>query len=297
MRRRQALLTSMAAVAAPRLHATEPPLDLTTPPGGLTALVKAMSSLDPAQETILWASGTGYGVSPDGARLEPWLRVDMLIAMKTMPAAEGYRQLSNQLVLFSDLKSGDVIDTWRNPVTDETIPVFHGHNGPINIELKPYQMRLGADGNTKEQVPFILPWKDEGTFVTLATELKSRRRNPLDPQKWRREYTGAWVESTEFSQWTCVAKDLKDTATASVDVSGSIQRFAAWYPWMLMERRPGGFVTRMTARKIKTLDQLDRSIRDYAEERFPGYLRAPKEWTGEYVDVMTVFEREWTPAK
>jgi len=67
-------------------------------------------------------------------------------------------------------------------------------------------------------------------------------------------------------------------------------------PWMLMDQRPGGFFTRMAARKIAGVDQLPRHIREYAERVYPQYLRAPAAWTGEYVDVMTVFERERTPA-
>lgn len=301
MKRRDLLAGGIAAGAALTLGSdllaapkpkVLPPIDLNTVEGGLAGLVKVTGSLDPSHETLLFSEGTGYAVAADGRTIAPWLRTYMLIVIRNLPAEEGYRQLSNQLFLFADLKEDRIVDEWVNPVTNATLPVFHGHNGPMNIELKPYQMKLGADAQTKEKVPFKLPWKTYGPMSSLQTELRSSRPNVLNKAEWGDAFTGPMVESTEWVQWTALTKDLVDPAVPSVLSTGNIVRHGPWYPWMMMGERSGSFLTRMIGQKLKSRDELPAHFRQYAEKNFAQYLQAPTEWTGAYVDLMSVYKKE-----
>ena len=276
-----------AAASVPALSAGKAKnlIDPTTIDGGLTALVKTIASLDTKQQTLLFSTGTG---------LEPWFRVYMLNAIRIFPAEEGYRQVSNQLFFFGHLTEDRILDTWRNPITNKEVSVFHGHNGPMNIELKPYQMKLGADAQTKEKVPFLLPWKRNGKILSLHTELKSRRQNQLDAS-WGDAYTGPFVQSIEWVQWVAPEDEIVNPKVDSAMPSGTITRHGGWYPWMMMGTRPGSFLTEMTGTKIASINEMPVHVRDYAKATYPDYLKAPDSWTGKYIDNMTVYKTEHPP--
>ena len=83
-------------------------------------------------------------------------------------------------------------------------------------------------------------------------------------------------------------KDNIETAAPMLPCRASTQRFANWFPWMLMGQPPGTVFARTSGGRIGSIDELPPSFLHYAKKHFPDYLAAPKQWTGQFVDVLSV---------
>ena len=55
---------------------------------------------------------------------------------------EGYKLVSREILLYKDPKSGEVLSTWENPWTGETVDVLHVANDPVNFT----SYKIGRDG-------------------------------------------------------------------------------------------------------------------------------------------------------
>lgn len=45
---------------------------------------------------------------------------------------KGWRLVSREILLYLDPKTGEVVRSWKNPWTGETVPVLHVANDPVN---------------------------------------------------------------------------------------------------------------------------------------------------------------------
>lgn len=262
-------------------------------------LLSAISTLDPADTARMFMTGTCHGGFADGSPPKPLFGVSMLIVGRVFTQGGRFRQTSNQLVLFSDLDSGRIIDKWRNPYINEDVSVFHGHNGPQDIEFDVAKLDLAVNdkGGAKIGASLDIDWKENGPFARTEISVTSKRKNPLDPVKWPREYSGESLDVREWSQWVIPVDSISRTpALPSLSCLGSTQRFANWYPWMLMGQRSGYLYTHLTGQKLGSEGELPAAFLAYAQKNFRTYLEAPKMWTGKFVDIMSVFMSERSPA-
>ena len=83
---------------------------------------------------------------------------------------------------FTDLATGDILETWDNPFTGETVEVFNFYNsnmgGKLTAEMPRFAMGAAKDaptlmnkGTEKEGpgiVPFVLPFQTYGDDLLLA---------------------------------------------------------------------------------------------------------------------------------
>ena len=54
-----------------------------------------------------------------------------------MPAAEdgSIRRLNKEVIFYTDPRSGQMIDQWTNPYTEEVVDVVHVANDPFNYTI------------------------------------------------------------------------------------------------------------------------------------------------------------------
>jgi hypothetical protein len=272
------------------------PSSLGRPSERIRLLLRALSTLDASSESYIFLQGTTYGWLPGAARPEPLFGSAFLTVSRVESLPGRFRLMTNQLALITDLKDGSVIDTWHNPYLDEEVRVFHGHNGPQDIEFDVARLDVAVEDakGGKIQASLDVPWTLDPQFARTETQVRSRRKNPLDRARWPREHAAEQLDVTEWSEWT-VPRPLLETAAPMLPCRASTQRFANWFPWMLMGQRPGTVFARTSGGRIGSIDELPPSFLHYAKKYFPDYLAAPKQWTGQFVDVLSVFARERSP--
>ena len=131
--------TSLGAVAA--TAATTPKsgaFDPQSPEDNLRAYIRMTRSLDPAATTVGWFGGRIFSVIGDSEIIKPLFDIEGFGIGRTLPQADGsYRCLWREVGYYKDLATGQIMETWDNPMIGEKVEVYPINNDPVNAVLKP----------------------------------------------------------------------------------------------------------------------------------------------------------------
>jgi len=272
---------------------------LEDPVENVRIFTRLSSDLDPAKQGRVLYEGKAFGVLEDGS-VVPFYGIEGLGSLRSIAHGEGgYRFLFAEFAVYTDLDSGLPMDTWRNPVTNEDLSVWHQRNGPVNYALDPRKTDMAmftmVGKPADREKGFRLPWVIDGDSVSFRLDTVSKRSNPLDPAKWRRESSGPTLHISEHSQYFLKLSDIENRKLTSLPFRGALQSLKPWHPWMLMGQRPGKVLTVMTSRKVAGLDALTPAVAAFARAKLGGFIDAPEAWTGAYVNAIALFEKERQP--
>ncbi|GIT35496.1 MAG: hypothetical protein Ct9H300mP4_18150 [Gammaproteobacteria bacterium] len=76
------------------------------------------------------------GVRP-GEAVKQLCGFETFLCTRLMPAAEdgSIRRLNKEVIFYTDSRTGQMIDEWTNPWTDEKVKVVHVANDPFNYTI------------------------------------------------------------------------------------------------------------------------------------------------------------------
>lgn len=266
-------------------------LDFSNPADVLTARVKTIGSLESGAETFHYMIGTVFSVFEDGARLDPLFGVSGAFAIRTVKESETvWQQMVHQIITYFDLASGVVMEHWRNPFSDETVKV-------VNFATRLDSKLVARDETLIETKSSRVRqwWAVEGENAVQFSELQSRKTNPITPEKFPRESSGAIYVKNQNAQRYANYAALSDPALPSVPYVEESQRFGPWYPWMLMGQAQGRLFNQLHQGKAEKQSDIPGPAVAYAEKHFAAFLEAPREWTGEFADPETWWAKTQAP--
>jgi Protein of unknown function (DUF1838) len=165
---------------------------------------------------------------------------------------KGWRQVSREVMLYLDPKTGEVLRQWTNPWTQETVDVMHIANDPVNG--RPTFAR-GADGK-----PYTINLRREGRWFFMPVEVPLFYENPLGGGY--QDYVGGKYE-------------MLDTKNATAYPMVSWVRISDWMPWMKQRGRQGGLVFNAMGNKLKSYDELPKVLKDEIALNYPAYTAPP----------------------
>lgn len=179
----------------------------------------------------------------------------------------GWRMVSREIMLYLDPETGEVLDRWTNPWTDETVEVMQIHNDPVNG--RPNFPR-GADG-----APFKLgSLREGGPYVFMPFEAPLFYTNPLAGDY--QEYVGNMYHAMEIFDFAALKSELYDTGKPTAYPTISWVRISGWMPWMKMGGRDGQMVFNAMGRKLPGgFEELPAALKDEIRENYPEYTDAP----------------------
>ena len=96
----------------------------------------------------------------------------------------GYRQVSREIMLYTDPETGEVLREWENPWTGETNTVMHVANDPVNMRAPNFPV-------TRDGSPYrISTYRQIGDWVLIPFEVPLFYTNPLggDYQEYHRQH-------------------------------------------------------------------------------------------------------------
>lgn len=264
-------------------------------------LFRRMSaSADDGAEVVLRYSGTVFGTL-GGSEMVPLYGMEGYSPVRTYSQADGkVLFMANEVGLFTDISTGAVLESWKNPFTDEWVEVFHLRNGPLVYAIDPSRPLNTAGWRFLIDLPgaekgFRMPIIDESGSTIVNLDAQARRKNPLQPNAWPRESTGETLIYSEHNSWHMNSADVRNPKVASIPVFAAWHSHKMWRPWMLMGTRPGHIYNHLFARKISGVDALPRPQRAYLERHFPSFLKAPTSQSGTYKDDATHFMEKRSP--
>lgn len=224
--------------------------------------VKVRSSLDPARSTFLIWNGSIYSFIPGEKRQRLFKIVGMSVS-RCIPVEENrWRFTSRELTYYLDPETGEKLQTWKNPWTDEVLTVMHVANDPVQ-------------GNFRGQFPAQI---DDDT-TTLAFDIFPAYPNPLADPKFAEYFPNPDYQAAELFKFKIPTAELFDENVLSVPKLWlTWDRIGPWVPWMKMGNRPGHLIYSATGKKIDNFDQLPQLLQDEINTRMPLYRHAPEAW-------------------
>jgi hypothetical protein len=177
---------------------------------------------------------------------------------------EGYKLVSRELLLYKDPATGEVLSTWDNPWTGETVDVLHVANDPVNFTA----YKVGRDGKPATFSGDFLGdrWWQTNTFPLWYP-------NPL-ASEYQREIGGTY-HATEMFNFMGDVDSLLDPDTTTADVQVGWVRMSDWLPWMMMNGREGVIYMHTAGRKLDSFDQLSDTMKAEIAMYYPEYDAPP----------------------
>ncbi len=246
--RRQTLLAlgGFALGTAVRPAWAAPQLDLANRQDRLTAIAKMRGSTD-GRLSIGFVIGTRYAVPEHNAipmlgilaaTFSQYRRVD----------ADNFEARSIEVAFFTDLASGRLLETWKNPVTGKVVDVPQTRIGPSLI-------RMTADG-------LVVPQPGGGPSGFTLTH---RFLEPLvvGDDVWITEdirAQGGPAEQpfvyNELSTYHARKSELDDPAVAAAATRVDYQSLITYRPWMGFEDAPGHTIARGAGARVAGVESL-----------------------------------------
>lgn len=277
------------------------PLGFDDPAWNRDALARLQGNLDFGKVKYGWYGGTVCGVRT-GEAVRPLMGFEGFSATRLVDNGDGsYQKLLREVLYYTDLATGKVLDRYVNPYTGEEVPVVHVANDPFNFVIEKYYPKSPSYGGLRDveekRQPMLLPWKvTNAKTVTLATDIHMYYPSALQPAEWPRESSGKFVRVSELFRYVIARDDLADKSLTSVEHTGSWTRITPWLPWMLMGQAPGHILYMGTMGGYDSLDMLSASARHYAEKHHSKYFDAPTKWEEPSLSSLEDYARTQRPA-
>jgi hypothetical protein len=250
-------------------------LDLADPADNIRALVKTLGD-SAGRDTFTISFGRIFGAGAnDLARPLFDFKAARITSFKARENG-AYETRFRGMIYFTDIRSGRIIDSWRNPYTDRDDPVTHWETGGETgytytvTGTVPRAEFKGELGDDKRGRPFILPWIVNGDDVWLTLD---------ERVKYTRRTDGALRTDNAIMRYQTVLSELEDDSRSSATCHTSWHTEQNWMPWMRMDAQPGRLMWGGAGRKYERLDQLPADFVAEVERRRPGALSKPISWS------------------
>jgi hypothetical protein len=261
-----------------------PYLDLSTGRGNQLAYARIQGDLDFGKQKYFWFKGYVMAIEPQKKVVDLMGASGFGVIRLEQGPNGGIRRMCREVIVYTDLRSGDVLDEWKNPLTNETVKAVHVANDPFNYMIEDHFPAMSDFGGlNKEQppkIPFILPWYQHGGMAEMEIHVHLAYPSALQPDKWPRESAGPIAQVSEFFAHHVKVEDLQNEKITSLDYTGTWNRITPWLPWMLMGQRPGLCQYACFMGTTPNLEEvLTRNVLDYCEKNYKKYFDAPTVWS------------------
>lgn len=278
-------------------------LDLTTPRGNRQAQARIMGNIDMESTKYGWFKGVVHGVRP-GEKVRDLIGFSGFSATRLLPhddpEAPGYKKLLREVGFYTDLETGEVLESWHNPYLDETVRVVPIANDPFNHTITDYMIAPpnygGLNNDMPVRVPLQLDWNRMGDLLMLSARINLFYPAALQPDEWPRESSGKFNRVSEMFLYQMSWDEMQNPEITGLELAGSWIRITPWLPWMLMGPSEGHCTYTCFFGSTNSLDGIDPIVLDYAAKHYPKYLEAPKEWVEPSLSSLEWYAREQKPA-
>ncbi len=241
-------------------------LDLNKPEDNLKAFIKMRASLKEGEETVYYWKGLVFSFVP-GERSQPLFELEAYNVAKIVKTQGGYNMLTREVALYKDIKTGEYLDKWNNPLTGETVEVVHVWNDPVNQQL----LLKGRGGD------WGVPWMRMGNGrIAMNSDIFLLYPSPLKKADFPANSRSDLYQAAELFQFFMNEKDLNSKKNSIYSEVGWT-RISDFLPWMRMGDRPGYLVYQCRGYKLMngTFEALPKPMQEYVKARQPKFMHAP----------------------
>ena len=234
----------------------------------LTINRKVMCSTVDGEAQTYWWHGEAYsrrmGERDRLMFLVEGMNIRACAAVSDAEKGDGFKLVSRELLLYKDPQTGEVLDTWENPWTGETVDVLHVANDPVNFTM----YETGRDGK-----PISWGASIKGDRWWQTNTIPLFYPNPL-ASEFQQEIGGIYHATEMFNFMGDVESALDDSRT-SADVQVGWARMSDWLPWMKMAGRDGIIYMHTAGRKLESWDDMSELMKQQIADYYPDYTEPP----------------------
>jgi hypothetical protein len=269
MKLRSLLLSTLALATATSASARL--LDPANPDDALEISKRAQCGEADGKAAVYHWSGNVYSrVEGEPDRLlfrGEGMNIRTCITVNDPQRGKGWRQVSREVMIYLDPKTGEVLRKWANPWNGETVDVMQINNDPVNG--RPTFAR-NADGTVARGAAM----RREGRWIFMPIEVPLFYTNPLAGDY--QDFIGGKYHAMEIFDFAFDATEMLDAKkypTAYPIVSWV--RISDWMPWMKMRGRQGQMVFNAMGNKLRSFDELPQVLKDEIAANYPAYTAPP----------------------
>ena len=264
------LVCGMAAIGAGAAKAAPARLDLSNPADVLTVQRKVQCSVKDSEPVVYHFAGEVYSRvegEPDRHVFDAQgMNVRQCVTVIDPVRGKGYRMVSRELLLYTDIKTGEVLRTWNNPWTGKAIDVVHVANDPVNQRPS---FPINADGK-----PMTFGGTVQNGRVFMPAVIPLWYTNPMAGDY--QQYVGNQYHSMEIFDFIADEADLLDARKSRANPSVAWVRISPWLPWMEMTGRGGVLVFNAVGQTLPDgIAGLPKVMRDEIALNYPIYTMPP----------------------
>jgi hypothetical protein len=251
--------------------AEQPPasldLDLDDPWDRLTALAKLRGSTD-GKTVMWWMKGTRFGVVDNVVKPMFNMLIGSFQRMQPVPD-KGYMLNMLEMSYFTDLETGEVLDTFVNPYNGKTLQVPEQRLGPYPVLMEPGGVVL----------PDVPAFGD----VDLSTRVGPAIVHGDDV--WIRDDSTVKVDSdhpmmgkhtyNELVTYRGRLSEINNPELASAPAEIAFQSVTSWREWFQADDVDGMTTARASGTKIFRLEDFPPEYLAAARERHPDLIADP----------------------
>ncbi len=243
-------------------------LNLDDPDDAFSAARKTQCSTVDGEQITWWWHGKAYS-RRQGERDRHLFNVEGMntrqcTTISDPEKGDGYKLVSREILLYKDPKTDEVLATWENPWTGETVDVLHVANDPVNFTA----YKIGRDGK---------PASFRGTIVGdkwwSTTTVPLWYPNVL-ASAFQKEIGGTY-HATEMFNFMGDMESLLDEETTTAEVQVGWVRMSDWLPWMMMNGREGVIYMHTAGVKLDSWDDMSDTMKAEIAAHYPEYRTPP----------------------
>lgn len=291
-----------AKKGGPQTSLKGPHLDLSTQRGCRDAWAKLAGNTDMKSTKYGWYSGVVQGVRP-GEALRDLVGFTGFSCAKLLPndgGDPGYKKVLREIGFYTDLKTGEILEEWRNPYLNETVKVVPVTNDPFNHTITdfypPPPSYGGLNRAAPPKIPMILDFRRHNNRLNWFSHINLFYPTALQPMKWRRESGSPFNQVTETFLYQIDWRDMQNAQKTSVEYNGTWTRTTPWLPWMLMGPTSGHCAYQCFMGAYDDINMIDRKLLDHVEKNFPTFMKAPDAWSDVSLSSIENYARNQKPA-
>ncbi len=182
----------------------------------------------------------------------------------------GYRSVSREMLIYTDPTTGEILRTWKNPWTNESIEVLHVANDPVNMR----EATFAKDQDGKPRAASSIGFVKEGRVLSGGGAARLFYQNPLGGDF--QTNIGGWYHAMEFGTTETTLDDLLDANSGEIkDRVLTWVRISKFLPWMKMGDRAGVVVFHTAGLRVNGWDDVPDLIRNEVKQNWPTWQEAP----------------------
>lgn len=196
-----------------------------------------------------WLQGVKYGQV--GTTLTPLYTASIGTLQRVKHHADGSFEVAQlEMNVILDYATGQPLSAWRNPYTDEVLPVRMNPVGPTTTQYGADNVRVlpkEIGGTPIEATATLHPPLIVGDDVFQRDESVARVFTPGRERPF---------EVNDISMYHGSLSNLADSRTKVGEATVFFAEVTGWQRWMNMGDRPGALTSRMVGRKVHRYEDL-----------------------------------------